>query len=116
MRSSCRVILNFVTLAFVLLFPVITPSQTAQEKKPQLGAKETQAARVSEVDLLKAQRRAFAISLVTSLANEARSYRDLALRPRVLARAADMLWDVDNLTARVLFSHAWEAAEKGDAE
>jgi hypothetical protein len=116
MRSSCRVILNFVTLSFVLLSPVITPSQTAQEKKPQLGAKETEAAGVSEADLLRAQRRAFAISLVTSLANEAKSYRELALRPRVLARAADALWDVDTPTARVLFSQAWEAAEKGDAE
>jgi hypothetical protein len=116
MRSSCRVILNFVTLSFVLLYAVITPSQTAQEKKHQLGASEIAAPTLSEGDLLQAQQRAFAISLVTSLANEARSYRDLALRPRVLARAADTLWDVDNLTARVLFSHAWEAAEKGDAE
>jgi hypothetical protein len=116
MRSSCRLILNFVTLSFVLLYPVIAPSQTAQEKKPPLGASEIAAPTLSEGDLLKAQRRAFAISLVTSLANEARSYRDLALRPRVLARAADTLWDVDNLTARVLFNQAWEAAEKGDAE
>lgn len=63
-----------------------------------------------------AQRRVFAISLVISLATEARSYSDLALRPRVLARAADVLWDADNITARVLFRRAWEAAEKGDSE
>lgn len=63
-----------------------------------------------------AQQRAFAISLVISLGNEARSYSDLTLRPRVLARAADVLWDVDNGTARALFVRAWEAAEKGDAE
>jgi len=62
------------------------------------------------------ERRAFAISLVISLADEARSYSDLALRPRVLARSADALWNADNATARALFRRAWEAAEKGDAE
>jgi hypothetical protein len=63
-----------------------------------------------------AQRRLFAVSLVISLATEAKSYDDLALRPRVLAKAADVLWNADNLTARALFIRAWEAAEAGDAE
>jgi hypothetical protein len=62
------------------------------------------------------QQRAFALSLVISLAEEMRSYNDLALRSRVFARAADTVWDVDNLTARALFNRAWEAAVKGDAE
>ncbi len=62
------------------------------------------------------ERRAFAISLVISTADEARSDFDLALRPRVLARSADVLWNADNATARALFRRAWEAAEKGDAE
>lgn len=65
---------------------------------------------------LELQRRAFAISLITSLGDEARNYRDGALRPRVLARAADTLWNADSETARTLFRRAWEAAEKGDAE
>jgi hypothetical protein len=43
---------------------------------------------------------AFAVSLVISLATEARSYSDVALRPRVLARAADVIWDADNVNAR----------------
>jgi hypothetical protein len=34
----------------------------------------------------------------------------------VLARAADTLWDADNITARNLFTRAWEAAEAGDAD
>jgi hypothetical protein len=59
---------------------------------------------------------AFAVSLVISLATEARSFTDVALRPRVIARAADVLWDADNVSARALFKRAWEEAEKGDAD
>jgi len=59
---------------------------------------------------------AFATSLVISIATEARSFSDLALRPRVMAQAADVLWDVDNVTARSLFKRAWDEAEKGDKE
>ena len=50
-----------------------------------------------------------------SLADEARSYKDLALRARVLARSADALWDLDPDGARILLRRAWEAAEKADA-
>jgi len=69
-----------------------------------------------DANSVEAQRRAFAVSLIISLANEARSYDDLALRPRVLARAGDVLWDADNVTARALFLRAWDAAEAGDAD
>jgi len=71
---------------------------------------------VNEADSLKAERRAFCVSLVISLATEARSYSDLADRARVLARSADVLWDADNATARALFARAWEAAERGDSD
>ena len=79
-------------------------------------AQNKEASKTSEGLSLESQRRAFAISLITSLADEARNYRDGALRPRVLARAADTLWNADSETARTLFRRAWEAAEKGDAE
>ena len=71
---------------------------------------------INPVGLPEDERRTLAISLVISLADEARSYPDLALRPRVLARSADTLWNADNTTARALFRRAWEAAERGDAE
>lgn len=89
--------------------------QTPAEKKLQPASNEKEASKVSETDLLAAQRRAFALSLVTSLADEAGSYHDLTLRPRVLARAADTLWGADTEMARRLFRRAWEAAEKADA-
>jgi len=34
----------------------------------------------------------------------------------VLARAADVIWDADNLNARALFKRAWEEADKGDSD
>jgi hypothetical protein len=108
----------FILISLVCLSvpPVSTPAQTPAEKKLQAKSSEKETSKVSEADSLDAERRAFAVSLVTSLADEARSYHDLALRPRVLARAADTLWDADSDTARTLFRRAWEAAEKGDAE
>jgi len=108
--------LNVGLMLGVLVVPVSSLAQVAAEKKlqPQVSEKET--SEVSEAKSLHAQRRTFAVSLVTSLADEARAYRDLALRPRVLARAADILWDADRAASRQLFLRAWAAAEAGDAE
>ena len=69
-----------------------------------------------EADAEAAQQRTIAISLVTSLADEARSFKDQTRRARVQARAADVLWDTDPERARELFRRAWEAAEIVDAE
>ncbi len=104
------------SLLCLLVLPVPTLAQTAAEKKLQAKVSESGTSKLGERDSLEAQRRIFAISVVTSLADEARSYHDLALRPRVLARAADTLWAADSDAARTLFRRAWEAAEKGDAE
>jgi hypothetical protein len=79
---------------------------------PTLG----QRAKPSPTPLPDDQLPAFATSLVIAIATEARSFTDLALRPRVMARAADVLWDVDNFTARSLFERAWDEAEQGDKE
>ena len=73
-------------------------------------------ATLADENAAEGQRRAFATSMVISLATEARSYKDLALRSRVLARAADALWEADNATAHALFVRAWDAAEAADAE
>src|SRR5712664_3146213 len=100
----------------LLALPLPTLAQTESRNKIPAKARENEKSNLTETDRLEAQRRAFAVSLVTSLANDARSYNDLALRPRVLARAADVLWDANNVAARALFVRAWEAAEAGDAE
>ena len=98
------------------MLSVSVMGQTGTDKTPQAKPTEMQTAKVNETDDAAAQRRIFAVSLVTSLAAEARSYRDRALRPRVLARAADALWDADKDAALLLFRRAWEAAEAGDAD
>ncbi|HEX8291173.1 MAG TPA: hypothetical protein VF570_05440, partial [Pyrinomonadaceae bacterium] len=61
-------------------------------------------------------RRTTAISLVSSLADDARAFRDPALRARVQARAADALWDTEREKAAALFRRAWDEAEAADAE
>jgi hypothetical protein len=104
------------SLLCLLVLPPPTWAQNPSVEALQGKANEKERSTSSGPDALEDERRAFAISLVISVADEARSYSDLALRPRVLARSADVLWNADNTTARALFRRAWEAAEKGDAE
>ena len=68
----------------------------------------------NELDSELKQRRATAISLLQSLAIEARSYSDEPLRARVQAQIADVIWSHDNEAARTLFRRAWEIAEALD--
>ena len=99
--------LPFAVIALSLCFSVSSVA-LAQPKKPK--------ANNEEADAEAAQQRTVAISLVTSLADEARSFKDQTRRARVQARAADVLWDTDPERARELFRRAWEAAEIVDAE
>jgi hypothetical protein len=105
-------------LAFALcvsaLAPAAAPAQTpapAAQKKPAAKKPKTDAA-----DPMAEVRRASAVSLVSTLADEARTFSEPALRARVQARAADALWDTDKEKARQLFRRAWEAAEAADRE
>lgn len=119
-RATKRELLAWVSqlLSFLLLGSALSVGQGELKDRTQLKPKKTAAETptVNPAELEKTQRREFAASLVISLANEARSYSNLALRPRVLARAEDILWDADKTSAWDLFHRAWEAAEKGDAE
>jgi hypothetical protein len=108
-------VLNFLRMLPLFLLPLAVSAQIDNQKKTRLTLAKVEV-RGPEAAAVEAQRRAFAFSLVTSLADEARAYHDLALRPRVLARAADAIWDADSETARGLFRRAWQAAEAGDAE
>ncbi len=94
-------------LALSLCLSVFSIS-SAQTKKPKPGNE--------DADAVAAQQRTVAISLVTSLADEARSFKDQTRRARVQARAADVLWDSDPERARELFRRAWEAADIVDTE
>jgi len=96
------------TVTTVALSLCLSVSATSQTKKAKINPE--------EVDAEAAQQRTVAISLVTTLADEARSFKDQTRRARVQARAADVLWDTDPERARELFRRAWEAAETVDAE
>ncbi|HKU77318.1 MAG TPA: hypothetical protein VJR02_25620 [Pyrinomonadaceae bacterium] len=100
--------LPFAAIALSLALSLFTSVAVAQPKKPKANNEEAEAEA--------AQQRTVAISLVTSLADEARSFKDQTRRARVQARAADVLWDTDPERARELFRRAWEAAEVVDAE
>lgn len=92
-------------LALTLVFCLSLSAQT-RKTKPN----------TEQADAEAAQQRTIAISLVTTLADEARSFKDQTRRARVQARAADVLWETDPERARELFRRAWEAAEIVDAE
>jgi hypothetical protein len=100
--------LPFAAIACLCL-ALFVPVTFAQPKKAKPASTE-------EADAEAAQQRTVAISLVSTLADEARSFKDQTRRARVQARAADVLWDTDRERARELFRRAWEAAEIVDAE
>ena len=86
--------LPFAAIALSLCFSLFASVALAQPKKPK--------ANNEEADAEAAQQRTVAISLVTGLAEEARSFKDQTRRARVQARAADVLWDTDPERAREL--------------
>ena len=107
-------VFSLAVLCCLLVLPSTVLPQAG--KKPSANIAEREASKTGESDSIVLQRRSFAISLVTSLAEEARSYQSNALRANVLSRAADTLWPADSNMARLLFRRAWEAAENGDLE
>lgn len=101
-----------------LLF-VMSPAldaQGPQNKQPKEPTNKPKPAKATEADPQAVERRNVAVSMLTSLADDARSFRDQKLRARVLARTADALWTSEPDRARELFRRAWTAAETGDAE
>ncbi|HYO90289.1 MAG TPA: hypothetical protein VEQ40_01575, partial [Pyrinomonadaceae bacterium] len=93
-----------------------TPSGKTPAQNSGKQGKNAPAPKRERPDPLAGERRATALMLATSLAEEARSFRDESLRARVLARTADALWESETERARALFRRAWEAAETADRE
>ncbi|HWW76764.1 MAG TPA: hypothetical protein VNZ44_15305 [Pyrinomonadaceae bacterium] len=105
-------------LAFALCLSTFAPTAAAAQTPAQkkAGPKKPAAKKAEAADPLAEARRASAVALVTSLADEARNYGDAGLRARVQTRAADALWETDKERARQLFRRAWEAAEAADKD
>jgi hypothetical protein len=102
------------TLCFAIPAPAAAQQTTPPPKKPE--PKAAAASTAGEVDPEEELRRTTAISLIASLADEARTYRDVMLRARVQARAADALWEIEPERSRALFRRAWDEAVAADAE
>ena len=101
MTKHRRLSWSVLPLSFVLALPVSALVRQRTPQKTNSGpVTEKPKPKSNETSLTESELPAFAVSLVISLATEARSYSDVALRPRVLARAADVLWDADNVNAR----------------
>lgn len=113
-----------VILFLFLLAPAITAQNTASKTvaQPQVSGgpmatpapknKETSAAAKARIE----QKKALGVSLLVSLANDARNYQDQKLRARTLSRIADALWEPDPEQGRALFRKAWDAADAADQD
>lgn len=88
------------------------PQTTATPAKPVAKSKAISAATKAKVE----QQKALALSLLVSLANDARNFSDQKLRARTMSRIADALWEPDPEQGRALFRKAWDAAEVADQE
>src|SRR5688500_19350245 len=93
MFKRLLVVLLLLTLTFT---PAI--AHESQQEKPAKPAK----VKAEEIEAEAEQRQEVAISLVVTLADEARSFKDQTRRARVQARAADILWERDPERARDL--------------
>lgn len=117
---SSRLRLCAVALCLPMLAPAPALAQTtspaAQSKKPAAATTSPAKKPRTAADPLAAERRANAITLINTLADESRGFRDQTLRARVQVQAADALWETDKERARTLFRRAWDSAELADAE
>lgn len=97
-------------LAGAVLIQAQSPPSPLSKQSTEKSSKQSDSDPAADLE------RATAILLLTSLANDARSYSDLSLRARVQARVADALWETDKESARELFVRAWESAETAEKE
>lgn len=109
-----------VSLMALALCAAVAPAGVGAQQAPAAGPKAAKASArkpaAEPADPMAEVNRTTAISLVSTLADDARTFRDPALRARVQARAADALWDTEREKAALLFRRAWDEAEAADAE
>lgn len=113
-RSYLSIIVGLVLVVFAHTASAQSPA--ARPTKPLSNSRSDKSDAKAESDRIAKERRAQARSLLITLASDARSFRDLKLRARSLARIADTLWSVDPEQGRTLFRKAWEAAETADQD
>ncbi len=105
-----------VLVVFLFVLVCVTTSFAQAQPGKSKTSKSANSKAETEAEAEAAQQRTVAIQLLTSLADEARSFKDQTRRARVQARAADVLWDSEPDRARELFRRAWDAASTADDE
>ncbi len=117
-RRTC-----FLALPVLISFLVLVTAQQAPDKplsQQQASPVPTKSAATRKSSAAErsriAQQKAMALSLLLTLANDARSFTDQVLRARTLSRIADALWEADVEQGRSLFRQAWDAAAVADEE
>jgi hypothetical protein len=109
-----------VSLLALALCAAVSPAPGVAQEQPAAKPKPAKASAkkpgAEPADPMAEIRRTTAISLVSALADDARMFRDPALRARVQARAADALWETEREKSVALFRRAWDEAEAADAE
>jgi hypothetical protein len=124
--SSFRLPFLFAVALLLSLVPAMRAQRTSEKTvsqpqaaapsapaiQPVAKAKRPSAAEKAKLD----QQKALGLSLLVSLANDARSFPDQKLRARTLSRIADALWEPDPEQGRALFRKAWDAAEAADQD
>jgi hypothetical protein len=106
----------FLIAISTLALSAVASAQAPAARPTPRGARGADTRPSAEAEALAAQRRAQAVALLTTLADQARDFRDETVRARAQARAADALWETDPERARALFRRAWEAADSADRE
>ena len=108
--------LKRISLLSLALCSVVSPARVFAQQPQSKPAKSVAKKAAAEVDPMAEIQRTNAVSLISGLADDARTFRDPALRARVQARAADALWETERERAQTLFRRAWDEAESADAE
>lgn len=88
-------------------FPQPSPDAKATDKKTKPPSAE---------ELERQAKINFALTLIDSLADDARKYKDRVASVRVQAKVADLLWKRETERARTIFLRAWTLAETVEEE
>jgi hypothetical protein len=110
-------IIFLLVLRCLLIIAIPTSAQSPQiTQSSETKAKRTKSQPERDTARLSEARQAYAIQVVSSLADEARSYKNESLAVKVQAWAANLLWQADRDRARILFKRAWDTAQTVDKE
>lgn len=109
------IVLGVVMCIFNVNHPADAQSKGSSQKAPTIQQPNKNALPLPE-ELERQAKNDFALSLIISLADDARKYDDRVASVRVQARVADLLWETDVERARTIFRRAWSLAAEVEAE